>query len=491
MFDYKGCLGSRILIIWSDRTGFRMVFSNLFFLYIFMPLLFVAYFVINNSTYRRTVLVLFSLFFYAWGEPLCVFIMIGLVLADYIFGILINKAFSATAKKTWLVVAIAFNLGLLCLYKYLGFFTETINTVFNVTVPVISITMPIGISFFTFQSMSYVIDVYRDDTEVQRSYFKLLLYVSFFPQLIAGPIVRYKDIADQIDNRQVNVGDICDGLYRFSVGLAKKVIIADCCANVIASLYGLSDVTLLARWGGAVFFTLQLYFDFSGYSDMAIGLGKMFGFNFMENFNYPLVSSSATDFWRRWHISLGTFFRDYVYIPLGGNRHNQWRNIFITWFLTGMWHGASWNFILWGVYYAIILTFEKSKLLNLFKSMWKPISFVLSRVYTTFITVFGFAIFYFTDDLFKNLGYLFGIGCKSGTDILTNSILMDNIILLGAGVLFAVPIVRTICAWLEKHANIHYSVQRIAKTVITVIFIAVSTVRLVGNTYSPFLYYRF
>ncbi len=456
-----------------------------------MPLLFVVYFILNNNTYRSAVLVLFSLLFYGWGEPRCLLIMVGLVFFDYIFGLIISKCYSAKAKKIWLVVAIVFNLALLCFYKYLGFFTETVNTVFNATIPVVSVTMPIGISFFTFQSMSYVIDVYRDDTEVQKSYFKLLLYVSFFPQLIAGPIVRYKDIADQIDDRRVNVTDIADGLFRFSIGLAKKVLIADCCATVISSLYGLSDVTLLARWGGAVFFTLQIYFDFSGYSDMAIGLGKMFGFKFMENFKYPLVASSATDFWRKWHISLGTFFRDYVYIPLGGNRNSHLRNICITWFLTGMWHGASWNFIIWGVYYAIILIIEKKKLLKVFDLMWKPVSFLVSRLYTAFITVFGFAIFYFTEDLAKNLGYLFGIGAKSATDILTNSIIMDNIFLLAAGVFFAIPIIPAAYGWLTKRVQIPYTLERIVKTVIVAVLIWAATARLVGNTYSPFLYYRF
>ncbi len=456
-----------------------------------MPLLFVAYFILKNNTYRRTVLVLFSLLFYGWGEPKCLFIMMALVLADYVFGLLIDRAYSVRAKKLWLVIAIVINLSLLCFYKYLGFFTETVNTVFNVTLPVVSVTMPIGISFFTFQSMSYVIDVYREDTEVQKSYFKLLLYVSFFPQLIAGPIVRYKDIADQVDDRRVDVRGIADGFFRFSLGLGKKVLIADCCATVIASLYGLSDITLLARWAGALFFTLQLYFDFSGYSDMAIGLGKMFGFNFMENFRFPLSATSATDFWRKWHISLSTFFRDYVYIPLGGNRGHHLRNICITWFLTGMWHGDSWNFILWGVYYAVILIIEKKALLKVFDKMWKPARLVITRLYTAFITVFGFAIFYFTEDLSKNLGYLFGVGIKSATNILTNSILMDNLYLLIAAVFLALPIIPSVSAWIEKRLKIPYVLTRIVKTAIVVLIIFLSTVRLVGDTYSPFLYYRF
>lgn len=468
-----------------------MVFSNLLFLYIFMPALFLAYFIIKNDTYRRIVLIAFSLLFYAWGEPIALFLMIGLVLGDYLFGLLIDHVYTARAKKLWLILSIVFNLGILGVYKYLGFFTETFNTIFHAQVPVISLTMPIGISFFTFQTMSYVIDVYRDDAKVQKSFFNLLLYVSFFPQLIAGPIVRYKDIEEQLADRRVNVKDFNDGLFRFSVGLAKKVLIADCCDTVVTALYGLTEVTLVSRWAGALFFTLQLYFDFSGYSDMAIGLGKMFGFRFLENFNYPLISTSATEFWRRWHMSLGTFFRDYVYIPLGGNRHDQQRNILVVWFLTGMWHGASWNFIIWGLYYAVLLMWEKSSLLNTFKRMPKPVSFVVSHVYTIFITVFGFAIFYFDKDLLKNLGCLFGFGCTGVTDIFTNSVIFDNIFLLAAALFFSAPVIPTIWNKLMERGAIPYTAERILKTVVVAAFTAIASIRLVGNSYSAFLYFRF
>ncbi|MBQ4354020.1 MAG: MBOAT family protein [Clostridia bacterium] len=456
-----------------------------------MPALLLAYFNLKSDGWRRGVLIAFSLFFYAWGEPIYVFLMIGMVLMDFCFGLLINRTRRIGWRRFWLILAIAINLGILCLFKYLGFFTETVNTVFNITIPTLSLTMPIGISFFTFQTMSYVIDVYREDTDVQKSFFKLLLYVSFFPQLIAGPIVRYKDIEAQLDNRQVTVEKFSDGLFRFSVGLAKKVLIADCCAAVITSFYSLSDITLLARWGGAVFFTLQLYFDFSGYSDMAIGLGRMFGFAFMENFNYPLISRSATEFWRRWHISLGTFFRDYVYIPLGGNRHDQQRNIMVVWFLTGMWHGASWNFMLWGIYYAILLLWEKSVLLKVFEKMPKVISFVVTHFYTVFITVFGFAIFYFDKDLIKNLGYLFGVGCTGLTDLYTNSVFMENVILLAAAVFFSIPLIPTVWKALKEKNLIPYTAERILKTVVLVVFIAAATIRLVGNSYTAFLYFRF
>ena len=468
-----------------------MVFSNIFFLYVFLPALFLAYFVIKNNAYRRAVLIAFSLVFYAWGEPIYVFLMIGLVLADYIFGLLILKTRQVWLRKFWLVIAIVSNLSILGVYKYLGFFTETLNFIFNVTIPVVKLSMPIGISFFTFQTMSYVIDVYRGDADVQKSFFRLLLYVSFFPQLVAGPIVRYKDIEMQLSDRQVRLEKLNDGMFRFSVGLVKKVLIADCCDTAITALLSLSDVTFAGRWAAALFFTLQLYFDFSGYSDMAIGLGRMFGFEFLENFNYPLVSRSATEFWRRWHMSLGSFFRDYVYIPLGGNRHDQQRNILVVWFLTGLWHGASWNFILWGMYYGFLLMWEKKHYLKQIERMPKVISFVISHIYTIFITVFGFAIFYFEKDLFKNLGYLFGIGCKSVSDIFTTSIVMDNVLLLAAACLFSAPIIPALWKWLKEHAKISYTAERIIKTVCVIAFVSVSTIRLVGDTYSAFLYFRF
>ncbi len=466
-----------------------MVFSNLFFLYVFLPLLFLAYFIIKNNAYRRGVLVAFSLLFYAWGEPVCVFLMIGLVAADYLFGRLIGSTRIQSRRKLWLTLAIVSNLGVLGFYKYLGFVIETLNTVFNVSIPMVSVTMPIGISFFTFQTMSYVIDVYREDADVQKSFFRLLLYVSFFPQLIAGPIVRYKDIEAQLDSRSVSVEDFNEGLFRFARGLGKKALIADSCATVITSLYSIPDVTFLARWAGAAFFTLQLYFDFSGYSDMAIGLGRMFGFRFLENFDYPLISKSATEFWRRWHISLGSFFRDYVYIPLGGNRHDQQRNILVVWFLTGLWHGAAWNFILWGLYYAVLLMFEKRVLLGWFRQIPKLAADIVGHVYTVVIAVFGFAIFYFDKGLFKNLGYLFGIGTASFSDLFTESILLDNVLLFAAAVFFSIPLIPFL--WKKFGDKIPYPAQRIVKTAAVLLLIGAATVRLVGNSYSPFLYFRF
>ncbi len=468
-----------------------MVFSDLLFIYIFLPVLALLYFITPWNGVRRGVLVAFSLLFYAWGEPLYVFLMIGMVAADYIFGRIIDKVEPERWRRLWLVIAVVFNLGILGVYKYLGFFTESFNLIFSFQIPEVSLPLPIGISFFTFQTMSYVIDVYRGDTAVQKNFFKLLLYVSFFPQLIAGPIVRYKDIEEQLDDRHVSVGEINEGIYRFSVGLAKKVLIADNCGAVVTTLMGLSEATVAARWAGALVFTLQLYFDFSGYSDMAIGLGRIFGFRFNENFDYPLISSSATEFWRRWHISLGTFFRDYVYIPLGGNRHDQQRNILVVWFLTGMWHGASWNFILWGLYYAFLLMLEKHRLLAAFGKMPKVLSFAVSKVYLIFVTVFGFAIFYFDKKLLPNLGIMFGIGASGWTDIVTNSVLLDNVFLIAIACVLAVPVVPALAKVAREKLHLSYKAERCIKTAAALAVILVATVRLCGNSYSPFLYFRF
>jgi len=471
-----------------------MLFSSLFFLYIFIPILIILYFVIKNDAYRRAVLLLFSLAFYAWGEPIYIFLLLGIVFIDYIFGFIIGSRKSKSAAKAWLVVAVVSNLAVLSFYKYTAFFVETINMTGYVTLPIPEIALPIGISFFTFQALTYVVDVYREDADVQKSFFKLLLYISLFPQLIAGPIVRYKDIERQLDHRCVSAAKINDGIYRFAVGLAKKVVIANNCGAAAESLFALGgEITILSRWMGALFFTLQLYFDFSGYSDMAIGLGKIFGFEFKENFKYPFVSDSATEFWRRWHISLGTFFRDYVYIPLGGNRKWHIRNIIVVWFLTGMWHGASWNFVLWGLYYAVLLIIEKFILNPIGEKIPKAVTFLVSKIYFVFITVFGFAIFYFDRDLFENIAYMFGIGASELTNLLTNSILMQNVVLLGAAILLSLPIIPALGSAVRRIAGYKksYLIIRTAKTVSILFLVAISTVMMVGNSYNPFLYFRF
>ena len=334
-----------------------MVFSYLPFVFAFLPLFFLSYYAVGHffgTKGKNVVLFVFSLIFYAWGEPKNVLLMLLSIAVNYVFGLLLEKFDDKkNRRRLILILSVVFNLGMLFYFKYLGFFTGGRITVI----------LPIGISFFTFQIMSYTIDVYLRNVKTQRNPFKLALYISLFPQLIAGPIVRYIDVEKELTSRTYDIDKIFKGVVRFSVGLAKKVLIADCCDTVVTSLYGLTDVTFAARWAGALFFTLQLYFDFSGYSDMAIGLGKMFGFRFLENFNYPLISRSATEFWRRWHMSLGTWFREYVYIPLGGNRKGNVRtyiNLFTIFFLTGIWHGASWQFLAWGIYFGVFMVAERA-----------------------------------------------------------------------------------------------------------------------------------
>ena len=468
-----------------------MIFSSQFFVYFFMAVLFPIYFLTKSTGARKIILIVFSLVFYAWGEPLYVFLMFFMVAANYFAGLIIDSRRTLAGARAWLAVAVVIDLSILCVFKYTGLFAETVNNVFHAGLPVPNIRMPIGISFFTFQAMSYVIDVYRRDVRVQRSFVNLLLYVSFFAQLIAGPIVRYKDIESQLDERRVRLYDFNDGVFRFSVGLAKKILIADKCALAVNSLYALPNVTFVARWAGAFFYALQIYFDFSGYSDMAIGLGKMFGFKFLENFRHPYASSSATEFWRRWHISLGTFFRDYVYIPLGGNRRHHLRNIFVVWLLTGFWHGASWNFVLWGLFYALLLIFEKKFFLDYLKRIPRVVSFIISKFYFIFITVFGFAIFYFTKNTFVSLGYLFGIGVKSFTDIFTNSVLASNVFLLFGGVILALPFVPWLLKTIGSKLKVSYGFYRYSRTLCELALIALSTISLVGSGFSPFLYWAF
>ncbi|MBQ4289847.1 MAG: MBOAT family protein [Clostridia bacterium] len=474
-----------------------MVFSSLVFLYAFLPLLLLCYYLLSfkNLKVQNGILVIFSLLFYSFGEPIYVFVMIGLVAADYLFGLLVAKARAKTdhMRKTALVLAVIFNLSVLGFFKYTNFALSNLNAAFGLSIPLLNVVMPIGISFFTFQAMSYVIDVYRGTAKCQRSPLKLLLYVSFFPQLIAGPIVRYHDIDAQLSERTVSAAQINDGIFRFAVGLGKKILIADLCASASEALLAESDagVMVLAKWAGVLFFMFQIYYDFSGYSDMAVGLGKLFGFTFLENFDYPYLSSSITEFWRRWHISLGTWFREYVYIPMGGNRvDRKWklfRNLFVVWFLTGFWHGANWNFILWGLYNFLLLVLEKA-----FLSRWlERIPAFFRHLYSLVAILFGWAIFLFEDHTFSELGKLFGIGASGFTDVFTNSILLGNCVLLAAAALLSFPVIPAIGRRLSRSMELRPAEERIIRTVLAVLLIAFSTVRMVGSTYSPFLYFRF
>ena len=372
-----------------------MVFSDLFFLFVFLPVFALCYLLLKR--HRNAVLVLFSLVFYAWGEPVYVLLMLASVVVNYFVGLGIEKK-----GKTALVVGLIFNLGVLAVFKYANFFIANFYALIgclgtsNLSPLTFHLSLPIGISFYTFQSISYLIDVYRKTTPAQHSFKNLLLYISMFPQLIAGPIVRYGTIAAEITERHVNSQDLAEGMMRFLRGLGKKVILANQLSEISSQLLtgsGLESLSTLGSWVGILAFTLQIYFDFSGYSDMAIGIGRCLGFHFNENFDHPYCCDSITDFWRRWHISLGTFFRDYLYIPMGGNRRHQAFNILIVWMLTGFWHGASWNFLLWGLFYGLIVMLEKYTLLKVIKRISK----VLLHVYSLLLVIIGWGIFYFED----------------------------------------------------------------------------------------------
>ena len=382
-----------------------MVFSDLFFIFVFLPVFLLCYmsaWVIDKKWLgteeqpatgaRNAVLVTFSLIFYAWGEPVYVFLMLGSVVVNYLAGRIIDS--QESHRKAALAVGIAVNLLILGTFKYAGFFAQTLCDA-GLTVPIPKISLPIGISFYTFQSISYLVDIYRREAPVQRRFVNLLLYISMFPQLIAGPIVRYEIVALEIKDRRVTPYDFVEGSYRFLIGLGKKVILANQLSEISDQFLAnnLDNLSTTGAWVGIAAFTLQIFFDFSGYSDMAIGLGRCMGFHFAENFTHPYCCRTITEFWRRWHISLGSFFRDYVYIPMGGNRRHQALNIFVVWFLTGMWHGASWNFIIWGVYFGIIVTLEKYTLLKIKRF----IPSVLLHCYSMLLVIIGWGIFYFDD----------------------------------------------------------------------------------------------
>ena len=382
-----------------------MVFSNLIFLYLFLPVCLIAYFFCPGIRAKNAVLILFSLIFYAWGEPVYLLLMIASAAVNWYFGLLIERR----RKKIFLILALVLDLGCLAVFKYAGFFVENLNAVFGASIPVPQIALPIGISFYTFQALSYTVDVWRGDVPAQRSFAKLLLYISLFPQLIAGPIVRYSDVAAQIDDRQFDASEAFYGATRFCIDLAKKVLLADAAGKVASQILdgSLASNTTVAAWLGILLYTFEIYFDFSGYSDMAIGMGRIFGFKYMENFRLPYTAVSITDFWRRWHISLSSFFRDYVYIPLGGKKKHRLLNMAIVWALTGMWHGASWNFVLWGLYFFVILAIEK----QVGEKSMRRVPYLLRRLGTMLLIIFGWNIFYYTDmtRLVQNFGVMFGL----------------------------------------------------------------------------------
>lgn len=472
-----------------------MVFSNLFFIYLFLPLNLILYYAVPNKTWKNVVLLLFSLFFYSWGEPVWVFLLMLTAFLDYTWAKCIEY-FHLTGqqrrKKIALIASLVFDLGMLGVFKYSGFVVENINLLTGLSLPVPQIALPIGISFYTFQTISYVLDVYRGQVAAQKRYYKYLMYLSSYHQLVAGPIVRYSDVAAEIENRTVSAQDFSEGITRFCLGLTKKVVVA----NVAGSLAGnyldadLASLSVAGAWFGVLLYTLQIYYDFSAYSDMAIGLGRMFGFHYNQNFNYPYIAKSVTEFWRRWHISLSSFFRDYVYIPLGGKYRHQIFNICVVWFLTGLWHGASWNFILWGVFYGALLIVEKLGLLKVLEK----IPSVFSHLYLLFLTLIGWTIFY-TTDLGKLGGYfgvMFGLSGNALSDPQLSITFMNNLFWLIAAVLFCMPITQLVKRWAQaqRSEGVRAGIS-IVNAIMNVMLLFVCTAMLVGDSYNPFLYFRF
>ena len=466
-----------------------MVFSGLTFLFLFLPAVLLVYFAMPKRG-KNAVLFAMSLVFYAWGEPVYVCLMIFSTILDYTCGRLTERYRGTNRKKLGLILSLIGNIGLLAFFKYADFFLGTIDSVTGLGIPKLNLPLPIGISFYTFQTMSYTIDVYRGDAKAQTNVIDFGAYVSLFPQLIAGPIVRYRDIAEELKDRKHSFDNFGEGARRFVTGLAKKVLLA----NNIGLLWDkfsampASELSALGAWTGIVAFAFQIYFDFSGYSDMAIGLGKMLGFTFPENFDYPYISKSVTEFWRRWHMTLGKWFRDYVYIPLGGNRDGlfkQIRNVAIVWVLTGFWHGASWNFVLWGVFYGILLIIEK---LFLLKRLQKQPAFV-GHLYTMFAVLMGWVLFAFDriGDGFSYYGALFG---RSGfANQNAAYLLLSNLPLLLICLAAATPIPKRIGEKLSGHCN-EGTLATAASFRMFVLF-GLSVAYLISGSYNPFLYFRF
>ncbi len=491
-----------------------MVFSSFVFLFAFLPIILLLYYICPKRG-RNLVLFAASLIFYAWGEPRYVWIMLFSTVFDYTNGRLIyywkGRGFQKRAKAA-LVVDICGNLAILGFFKYTDFFIGTINSISGAGLSLLRIALPIGISFYTFQTMSYTIDVYRGAVPAQKNILDFGTYVTLFPQLIAGPIVQYKTIGEELRSRTESWADFSYGAFRFTVGLAKKVILANQIGALYTQISASAQLTTASAWLGAVAYTFQIYFDFSGYSDMAIGLGRMFGFHFLENFDHPYISKSVTEFWRRWHISLSSWFREYVYIPLGGNRRGlavQIRNILIVWILTGLWHGASWNFVLWGLYYGLLLMLEK-----ILVSVWKEktvrnadsgdgggksgttvqniLQSVWGHMYTMLLVVIGWVIFSQTDfgGLIRYLKAMAGIGVGSANGdalyyLSCNAVLLVVLIVCS---LNWKPLLDKVQAWLQSRSAV---LAEIVKTVIMLLLFGLSLAFLVGDSYNPFLYFRF
>ncbi|HIX91532.1 MAG TPA: MBOAT family protein [Firmicutes bacterium] len=470
-----------------------MVFSSLEFLLLFLTVTLLVYFVVPLKL-RNIVLLVVSLIFYGWGEPVYVFLMIFTITVDYIFGLLVERAQKRDDPKRarlHLILSVVINLAILGFFKYYNFFVSNLRLIPGLGwLPLLGIELPIGISFYTFQALSYVIDVYRRDTGAQHNIASFGAYVTLYPQLIAGPIVRYKDVDDQLTVREHSVPLFAEGCRTFIAGMGKKILLANTAGQLWEYFRAIptDERTVAAAWMGMLCYAFQIYFDFSGYSDMAIGLGKMIGFRFIENFDYPYISKSITEFWRRWHMSLSTWFRDYVYIPLGGNRcskFKQLRNIFVVWFLTGFWHGASWNYILWGIYYFVLLMIEKTFLLDKLK---KAPAFV-SHIYTLFFILFGWLLFVFEDLSagFVWLGNMFGVGTAAAISSGDIYNLVRNLIFFVILAIAATPLPKKLYRRLTEKSN----AARIVASAGGIVMLLVCMAYLVDSSFNPFLYFRF
>ena len=457
-----------------------MLFSSIPFLFYFLPCVLLLY-AVTPKKLKNLTLLISSLVFYAWGEPRLVLLMLITVGVGYGFGMLTE--FVPKVKKLWLILAVCIELGFLVYYKYVDFFIYNFNAVTGLSIPLLQVALPIGISFYTFQILSYNVDVYRGDVPAQRNPINLAAYIALFPQLIAGPIVRYSDIEKELQNRTHSFEKVALGVRRFVLGLSKKILIANVLGELCDTFKASDDKSVVFYWMYAIAFSLHVYFDFSGYSDMAIGLGKIFGFTFMENFNYPFISKSATEFWRRWHISLGSWFRDYVYIPMGGSRVGKVRmffNIFVVWMLTGFWHGAAWNFIIWGLYFAVLLIIEKVFILKYLNK-----SKALSHIYLLFFVLISFVIFNAAsmNEAFGYIGSMFGFGGVSFSSVETIYYLRSYIVVFLVAIVGATPVPKIL-------AN-KVKFTKYVEPVALVVLLVLCTAYLVDGSFNPFLYFRF
>ncbi len=471
-----------------------MVFANLIFLYLFFPANLLLYFLTRNKIWRNMILIAFSLFFYAWGEPVWIVALLFSGTVDYFHGLFIERFAGQKIAVLGVVSSLILNLGLLAAFKYSGFFIANLNAMLGTAIPAPGFALPIGISFYTFQTISYSVDCYRGEVKAQHSYMKFLLFVSLYHRLVAGPIVRYSEVEHELGDEVPTWRGMSEGISRFCVGLAKKVLVANYAGQLVERYLAgdLAALSVAGAWFGVLMFAVQLYYDFSGYSDMALGLGRMFGNHYYENFRYPYIAKSVTDFWRRWHISLSSFFRDYVYIPLGGNRKLTYRNLFVVWFLTGLWHGASWNYVLWGLYYGLFIALERLFLGGALVRM--PV--FVSHLYLIIVTLIGWTFFYFEDlsRLRTALFTMLGLEGRPAWDLSLGYLLMNNLFWLVLALGFCMPLLPLCKEKLERlserspRAGVAVAYLRAAASLLILL---VCTAMLVGESYNPFLYFKF